>query len=100
GVCNRFLLASGMIQSAGALVMQDPKVQVDTSSTDILEIPGTKSEPAKTETLKTQTRKSEQSESKTSTRHDIKSPEGEKMLAKYTQAITLMRQLPESNPHS
>jgi peroxiredoxin/N-acetylneuraminic acid mutarotase len=97
---NRFYLASGMIQSAGALVMQDPKVQVDTSSTDILEIPGTKSEPAKNETLKTQTRKSEQSESKTSTRYDIKSPEGEKMLAKYTKAITLMRQLPENDTHS
>src|SRR4029077_4689550 len=97
---NRFYLAGGMIQSAGALVMQDPKVQVDTSSTDILEIPGTRSEPAKNETLKTQTRKSEQSENKTSTRYDIKSPEGEKMLAKYTKAITLMRQLPESDTHS
>src|SRR6185436_16044280 len=97
---NRFYLASGMIQSAGALVMQDPKVQVYTSSTDILEIPGTKSEPTKNETLKTQTRKSEQSENKSSTRYDIKSPEGEKMLAKYTKAITLMRQLPESDTHS
>src|ERR1043166_6587907 len=97
---NRFYLASGMIQSAGALVMQDPKVQVDTSSTDILEIPGTKSEPAKNVTLNTQTRKSEQSENKPSTRYDIKSPEGEKMLAKYTKAITLMRQLPESDTHS
>src|ERR1700720_2015012 len=59
---NRFYLASGMIQSAGALVMQDPKVQVDTSSTDILEIPGTKSEPAKNETLKSQTGASDQNE--------------------------------------
>jgi N-acetylneuraminic acid mutarotase len=56
---NRFYLATGMIQSAGALAMQDPKLEVDTSSTDILEIPGTRMEPAKNETLKTQARTSE-----------------------------------------
>src|SRR6185295_5018877 len=46
---NRFYMASGMIQSAGALAMQDPKLQVDTSSTDILDLTFGKAEPAKTE---------------------------------------------------
>jgi peroxiredoxin/N-acetylneuraminic acid mutarotase len=98
---NRFYLVTGMIQSAGALVMQDPKLEVHTAATDILEIPGAKSEPAKGESLKGQTSKaSDQAQGKTYTRYDIKSPEGQKMLAKFTQAITLMRQLPDSDTHS
>jgi peroxiredoxin len=94
---NRFYLASGMIQSAGALAMQDPKVQVDTSSVDILDLSavGGKSEGAKSET-----KASGQSERKPYTRYDIKSPEGQKMLEKYAQAVKLMRGLPEHDSHS
>lgn len=97
---NRLYLASGMVQSAGALAMQDPKLNVDTSSVDILELPGAKSELTKTESPKSETRASDQGGRKVSIRYDIKSPEGQKMLAKYTQAVVLMRQLPESDPHS
>ena len=97
---NRFYLVSGMIQSAGALVMQDPKLEVHTASTDILEIPGAQSEPAKSQTVNSQPKSSEQGQGKTYSRYDIKSPEGQKMLTKYAQAITAMKQLPESDPHS
>ena len=48
---NRFHLVSGMIQSAGAMAMQDPKLEVDTSSTDILELPGPRASP-RSESLK------------------------------------------------
>ncbi len=50
---NRFYLVSGMIQSAGALVMQDPHLHPEarspTASADILELPGAKSEPGSRE---------------------------------------------------
>jgi peroxiredoxin len=92
---DRFYLVSGMIQSAGALVMQDPKLEVHTSSNDILELPGAKSEAEKTEA------KVEGSVGKKPyTRYDIKSPEGKKMLDKYARAIKLMRELPDSDTHS
>ncbi|WP_040550487.1 redoxin domain-containing protein [Pedosphaera parvula] len=116
---NRFYLASGMIQSAGALVMQDPKLEVHTSSTDILEIPGGKSEAAtgrseaatgksdaatgksETETGKSEGRAaSDQGQTKVRIRYDIKSPEGQKMLQKYARAVMLMRKLPQSDTHS
>lgn len=92
---ERLYLASGMIQSAGALAMQDPKLQVDTSSVDILELPGAKIDAGKAET-KAPSRDGQ----KTYTRYDIKSPEGQKMLEKYAKAVKLMRELPESDTHS
>ncbi len=92
---NRFYLVSGKIQSSGALEMQDPKLEVHTSSVDILELSGAKSEPAKSAT-----KVSAQGERKPYTRYDIKSPEGQKMLEKYARAVTLMRALPEHDPHS
>ena len=92
---NRFHLVSGMITSAGAMAMLDPKLEVHTASHDVLELPGAKSEAAKSET-----KASDQGERKPYTRYDIKSPEGQKMLAKYAQAIKIMRELPDHDPHS
>src|SRR6202035_1667993 len=70
---NRFHLVSGMITSAGAMAMLDPKLEVHTASHDILELPGTKSEAGKSET-----KVSDQRERNPYTRYDIKSPEGQK----------------------
>ncbi|HEX3151880.1 MAG TPA: tyrosinase family protein [Gemmataceae bacterium] len=92
---NRFYLASGMMQSAGALAMQDPKLNVDTSSVDILELPGAPGEAATGAT-----KAPDQVGKKTYTRYDIKTADGQKMLEKYARAIKLMRELPESDPHS
>ncbi len=92
---NRFHLVSGMITSAGAMAMLDPKLEVHTASHDVLELPGAKSEAGKREA-----RASDQGERKAYTRYDIKSPEGQKMLAKYAQAIKIMRELPDHDPHS
>jgi peroxiredoxin/N-acetylneuraminic acid mutarotase len=92
---NNFYLASGMMQSAGALAMQDPKLQVDTSSVDILDLTFGAPPAANGET-----KAAGPVGKKTYTRYDIKSPEGQKMLAKYAKAIPLMRELPESDTHS
>jgi peroxiredoxin/N-acetylneuraminic acid mutarotase len=92
---NRFHLVSGMITSAGAMAMLDPKLEVHTASHDVLALPGVNSEPEKS-----QARASDQGERKLYTRFDIKSPEGQKMLAKYAQAIKVMRELPAYDPHS
>src|SRR6202795_1839493 len=46
---NRFHLVSGMITSAGAMAMLDPKLEVHTASHDVLELPGAKSEAGKSE---------------------------------------------------
>lgn len=90
---NRFHLVSGMITSAGAMAMLDPKLEVHTASHDVLELPGGASE------LKTATAVSAVKQAPY-TRYDIKSPEGQKMLAKYEQAIKIMRGLPDHDPHS
>ena len=92
---NRFHLVSGMITSAGAMAMLDPKLEVHTAAHDVLELPGGRREAGKSET-----KASDQGERKPYTRYDIKSPEGQKMLAKYAQAIKIMRELPDHDPHS
>ena len=94
---DRFYLASGMIQTAGALVMQDPKLAVHTSSVDILDLSavGGKSDGATREA-----KAPGQGEPKPYTRYDIKSPEGQKMLEKYARAVKLMRELPDHDTHS
>ena len=92
---NRFHLVSGMITSAGAMAMLDPKLEVHTASHDVLELPGAKSEAGKSEA-----KASGQGERKPYTRYDIKSPEGQKMLEKYAQAIKIMSELPDHDPHS
>jgi peroxiredoxin/N-acetylneuraminic acid mutarotase len=92
---NRFHLVSGMVTSAAAMAMLDPKLEVHTAAHDILELPGAKSEAGTSET-----KTLGQGERKPYTRYDIKSPEGQKMLEKYAKAIKLMRELPESDTHS
>jgi peroxiredoxin/N-acetylneuraminic acid mutarotase len=90
---NRFHLVSGMITSAGAMAMLDPKLEVHTASHDVLELPN----PSPLTDLKT----TATSISKPAyVRYDIKSPEGQKMLEKYAQAIVLMKKLPDHDPHS
>ena len=89
---NRFHLVSGMITSAGAMAMFDPKLEVHTASHDVLVLPGEKKEIGKGGL--------DQGPQKKYTRSDIKSPEGEKMLAKYAQAIKIMKGLPDHDPHS
>ena len=44
-IANRFHLVSGMITSAGAMAMLDPKLEVHTASHDVLELPGTRARP-------------------------------------------------------
>jgi peroxiredoxin/N-acetylneuraminic acid mutarotase len=90
---NKLYLVSGMMQSAGAMAMQDPRLQVDTSSNDILELPGSGSTEGKTTSTSTRS-------TAPYVRYDIKSPQGQKMLDKYAQAIVLMRKLPDDDPHS
>src|SRR4029077_15005252 len=72
---KRLHLVSGMLTSAGAMAMLDPKGEVHTASHDILELSGVKSEAAKGAGTA-----SDQPKKKSYTRYDIKSPEGEKML--------------------
>ena len=89
-VGHRFHLVSGMIQSAGALVMQDPKIEAHTAAHDVLELPGAKSE-GKT---------FYEGPKKPYTRYHVNSPEGKKMLAKLARAIHIMRQYPDYDPQS
>jgi peroxiredoxin/N-acetylneuraminic acid mutarotase len=94
---NRFYLASGMITSAGAMAMLDPKLEVHTASHDILELPVAGATGADG---KGEAKLSDRGERKPYTRYDIKSPEGQKMLEKYAKAIKIMRELPDHDPHS
>jgi peroxiredoxin/N-acetylneuraminic acid mutarotase len=89
---NRFHLVSGMVTSAGAMAMLDPKLEVHTASHDVLALPGEKKEVGKSGLV--------QAKPKSSTRYDIKTPEGQKMLVKYGQAIKIMKGLPDHDPHS
>ena len=90
---TRFHLVSGMITSAGAMAMLDPKLEVHTASHDVLELAGGTSEVKATSAGSAAKRAPY-------TRFDIKSPEGQKMLVKYGQAIKIMKGLPEHDPRS
>ena len=92
---NRFYLASGMIQSAGGLVMQDPRLKVTTSSVDILELPGAKSGREERDQGVGPTR----AEALHPLRHQEpgRAKDAREVLAR---AVTLMRVLPESDTHS
>lgn len=92
---NRFHLVSGMITSAGAMAMLDPKLEVHTASYDVLELPGAYSEAGKS-----QATASGQGQPKRYTRYDLKSPEGQKMLEKYAEAFKIMKELPDYDTHS
>lgn len=122
---NRFHLVSGMITSAGAMAMFDPKLEVHTGSHDVLELQFNPSPPtpatttqvvpvasaqntvtAEPKTLDARTvTTSEQkapaaSPKKLSTRYNVNSPQGQVMLAKYARAIEIMRQLPDDDARS
>ncbi len=97
---DRFHLVSGMIQSAGALVFQDPHLATHTAAHDILELQffnppaAAKAPPGGDAAARSQ------GANKSYIRYDVNSPEGQVMLAKYARAIDLMRQLPANDKHS
>jgi peroxiredoxin/N-acetylneuraminic acid mutarotase len=127
---NRFYLVSGMITSAGAMAMFDPKLEVHTASHDVLELqfnpnpptaatseegapsPGQKkvstrygvNSPQGQATPAKDARAEKGAPSagqkKLSTRYNVNSPQGQAMLAKYARAIEIMRQLPDYDTHS
>jgi N-acetylneuraminic acid mutarotase len=140
---NEFHLVSGMIQSAGALSFQDPRLEVHTGQHDVLELnfffpppaTGAKKDEAPSSTganpvgaaspsasvdnkiattssarVKTVSVISSNGANSVSTassggkkpyiRYNVNSPEGQVMLAKYAQAIEIMRTLPDYDTHS
>ena len=94
---NRFHLVSGMIQSAGAMTFLDPKLNTHTAAHDVLEL---QFNPAPLTAVKSGTTTSSAGPKKTYTRYNVNSPEGQVMLAKYAQAIEIMRQLPDHDQRS
>ncbi len=140
---NEFHLVSGMIQSAGALSFQDPRLEVHTGQHDVLELnfffppsaTGAKKDEAAPSTgaktvgaaspsaavnnvsvptssahLKNVSAISTEGANSVGTassggkkpyiRYNVNSPEGQVMLAKYAQAVEIMRTLPDSDEHS
>ena len=94
---DRFHLVSGMIQSAGALVFQDPHLHTHTAAHDILELKFF--EPPKA-AQRGEARAPSQGAKKTYVRYNVNSPEGQVMLAKYALAIDIMRELPAHDKRS
>ena len=82
------------------MAMLDPKLEVHTASHDVLELPGSIRASDGRAKSEADGVRSAGPRRKPYTRYDIKSPEGQKMLAKYAQAIEIMRQLPDYDPHS
>ncbi|HEX2460285.1 MAG TPA: tyrosinase family protein [Vicinamibacterales bacterium] len=116
---NRLHLVSGMIQSAGALVFLDPTLSTHTVAHDILELqpnpnppPAAKSPasaPSQTGTdagsivkvsFAADAAGPSQGAKKLYKRYNVNSPEGQVMLAKYAQAVEIMRALPDYDQRS
>ena len=118
---NRFHLVSGMMQSAGALVFLDPTLSTHTAMHDILELqfgapPPTALPRARPRRLRssaaaasataapsaatTAAAAPSQGATKVYTRYNVNSPQGQVMLAKYAQAIEIMRELPQHDQRS
>ena len=118
---NRFHLVSGMMQSAGALTFLDPTLSTHTAMHDILELqfgapplptaapsqapataPGATAAPSQPSTTAARTAAPAPSQGpkKPYTRYNVNSPQGQVMLAKYAQAIEIMRELPEHDQRS
>ncbi len=124
---NRFHLVSGMMQSAGALTFLDPTLSTTTKMHDILELqfgappppaaatspaaaPSQAPAPAATVTpavaqqpatiARIAATVSPQGAKKAYTRYNVNSPEGQVMLAKYAQAVEIMRELPQHDQRS
>jgi N-acetylneuraminic acid mutarotase len=91
---NRFHLVSGMMQSAGALTFLDPTLSTHTAMHDVLELQFGAPLPAGA--LETASKGS----NKRYTRYDVNSPQGQVMLAKYAQAIEIMREMPQHDQRS
>jgi tyrosinase len=93
---NRFHLVSGMMQSAGALTFLDPTLSTHTAMHDVLElqfgVPPTSANIAQGTGSK--------GSKKVYTRYNVNSPQGQVMLAKYAQAIEIMRELPDYDQRS
>jgi N-acetylneuraminic acid mutarotase len=94
---NEFHLVSGMIQSAGAMAFMDPSLATDTAAHDVLELQFNPSPPTGE---KSGWAPSPGRPTKLYTRYNVNSPQGQKMLAKYAQAIEIMRQLPDYDQRS
>ena len=94
---NRFHLVSGMIQSAGAMSFLDPHLAIHTAAHDVLEL---QFNPAPPTGNKTEGTTPSADPSKHYTRYNVNSPQGQVMLAKYAQAIEIMRQLPDYDQRS
>ena len=117
---NRFHLVSGMVQSAGVLTFLDPKLETHTGNHDILELqfgapppPSAKNAVAPSSTAGTAAGSilnggaaaktvaaSSDAPKKAYVRYNVNSPQGQVMLAKYAQAVEIMRELPEYDQHS
>ncbi len=119
---NRLYLVSGMIQSAGALVFLDPTLATHTVNHDILELPSnpiplppaaaakspasalSETSAGAASVVKVSFPASAAAPSdgvkKLHTRYNVNSPEGQVMLAKYAQAVEIMRTLPAYDKHS
>jgi N-acetylneuraminic acid mutarotase len=118
---NRLHLVSGMIQSAGALVFLDPQLATHTVAHDILELPSNPIPPAaaaksqasalsetstgaasivKVSLPLTNAASPSDGAKKLYKRYNVNSPEGQVMLAKYAQAVEIMRTLPLYDKHS
>ena len=124
---NRFHLVSGMMQSAGALTFLDPTLSTHTAMHDILELqfgappptaaaksaaaapsqaPATAASATaalsqqSTTAARTAAAAPSQGPKKVYTRYNVNSPQGQVMLAKYAQAIEIMRELPEHDQRS
>ena len=94
---NRFHLVSGMMQSAGALTFLDPTLSTSTALHDILELQFGAPPPA---AAKSSAAAPSQGSKKLYTRYNVNTAEGQVMLAKYAQAIEIMRQLPQHDQRS
>jgi N-acetylneuraminic acid mutarotase len=94
---DRFHLVSGMIQSAGAMSFLDPHLAIHTAAHDVLELQFT---PAPPTGSKTEGTTPSGGPKKSYTRYNINAPQGQVMLAKYAQAIEIMRQLPDYDQRS
>ena len=124
-VGDEFHLVSGMVQSAGAAAYLDPKLSTHTASHDVLELKffpmsaaasGRRAPSAGSTTERmaraeksnpnppTGTTAGAQASSggpkKVSTRYNVNTPEGQKMLAKYARAVDIMRTLPDDDTRS
>ena len=94
---DRFHLVSGMIQSAGAMSFLDPHLAIHTAAHDVLELQFNPSPPTGN---KSEGTTPSAGPGKHYTRYNVNSPQGQVMLAKYAQAIEIMRQLPDYDQRS